>query len=100
MPNGLLRRLAHLSQALPGCWSCLLAKVASMLRCSKDEPCSSDMHGGHGTGGWVQSEGAKMRHAHAMRLPGARYSSMCGRVVQAMGPRQVAIQWGSPWSEA
>src|SRR5690349_20674671 len=33
--GGLLRRWAHLSQALPACWSYLLAKVALMLRCSK-----------------------------------------------------------------
>src|SRR4051794_480380 len=72
---GLLRGWAPLSQALPGSWSCLLAKVASMLRRSKDDPCGSDLHIAHGTGGWVQSEGTKMRHVHAMRLPGPYHLS-------------------------
>ena len=34
----LLRRLAHLSQALPAYWSCLKTKVASMLHRSKNGP--------------------------------------------------------------
>src|SRR3954453_11034935 len=47
----LLRRWAHLSQALPGCWSCLLAEVSSMLQRSKEMLCGSAMRIAHGAGG-------------------------------------------------
>src|SRR5215210_464103 len=66
--DGLLRRLAHLSQALPAYCSCLRANVILMTQRSKDELCGSGMHYTHATRGHAQSGGINMQTAHAESL--------------------------------